>query len=84
MVLLTGALLDSVLMPINKNLWTSSYTVFMAGWAMAWLGLFYWLIDVKGWQRWATPFVIYGMNAIVLEGDGQMLRVGQRVSGRWR
>jgi predicted acyltransferase len=26
----------------------------------------YWLIDVRGWRRWATPFVIYGMNAIVM------------------
>ncbi len=26
----------------------------------------------------------FGMNAIVLEGDGQVLRVGQRVSGDWR
>jgi uncharacterized protein YcbX len=26
----------------------------------------------------------FGMNAIVLEGDGQMLRVGQRVIGNWR
>lgn len=28
--------------------------------------------------------VTFGMNAIVLEGDGQMLRVGQRVTGSWR
>ncbi len=28
--------------------------------------------------------VTFGMNAIVLEGDGQMLRVGQRVSAPWR
>lgn len=66
LVLLVVGALWGLVFPINKNLWTSSYTVFMAGWAMAWLGLFYWLIDVKGWQRWATPFVIYGMNAIVL------------------
>ena len=28
--------------------------------------------------------ITFGMNAIVLEGDGQMLRVGQRVGGAWR
>ncbi len=28
--------------------------------------------------------ITFGMNAIVLEGDGRMLRVGQRVSGDWR
>lgn len=28
--------------------------------------------------------ITFGMNAIVLEGDGQILRVGQPVSGDWR
>jgi predicted acyltransferase len=52
--------------PINKNLWTSSYAVFMAGWAMLLLGVFHWLIDVRGWKRWATPLVIYGSNALAM------------------
>jgi len=53
-------------MPINKNLWTSSYVIFMAGWAQALLAVFYWLIDVRGHRRWATPLVVFGMNAIVI------------------
>jgi predicted acyltransferase len=52
--------------PINKNLWTSSYTVFMAGWSSLLFGLFHWLVDVRGWRRWAQPFVWYGMNALAL------------------
>jgi predicted acyltransferase len=64
-LLLLGATLDMWL-PINKNLWTSSYSVFMAGWASVCLAMFYWLIDVKGYTKWATPFVIYGMNAITV------------------
>jgi len=64
-LLLLGAILDMWL-PINKNLWTSSYSVFMAGWALVCLAMFYWLIDVKGYTRWAKPFVIYGMNAIAI------------------
>jgi predicted acyltransferase len=56
----------SRVLPINKNLWTSSYAVFMAGWAMLLLGGFHWLIDVRGWKRWATPFVIYGSNALAM------------------
>ncbi len=52
--------------PINKNLWTSSYTVFMAGWAALWLGVFQWTIDVRGWRGWALPFTIYGMNALAM------------------
>ena len=52
--------------PINKGLWTSSYTVFMAGWAALLFGVFYWLIDVRGWRAWAQPCVWYGMNALLL------------------
>ncbi len=50
--------------PINKPLWTSSYVMFTGGMALVSLALCYWLIDVKGYRRWATPFVIYGVNAI--------------------
>jgi predicted acyltransferase len=74
--LLIGAILD-IWLPINKNLWTSSYSIFMAGWALVCFAMFYWLIDVKGYKKWATPLVIYGMNAItvfVLSGIvGRML-----------
>ena len=64
-LLLAGAVLD-MWFPINKALWTSSYVIFMAGWANVCLAMFYWLIDVKGHRAWATPFVIYGMNAITV------------------
>ncbi len=63
--LLLGAIFDMWL-PINKNMWTSSYSIFMAGWALVCLAIFYWLIDVKGYKKWATPLVIYGMNAITV------------------
>jgi predicted acyltransferase len=64
-MLLMGAILD-MWMPINKNLWTSSYSIFMTGWALICLSTLYWLIDVKGYKRWATPLIIYGMNAIAV------------------
>jgi len=54
------------LFPINKALWTSSYTVFTAGMASQFLALCYWLIDIKGYRRWAKPFVVFGVNAITL------------------
>jgi len=50
--------------PINKNLWTSSYVIFTGGFAMVLLGLCYWLVDIKGYRRWAAPFLVYGTNAI--------------------
>ncbi|MDT7807972.1 MAG: hypothetical protein QOJ70_1785 [Acidobacteriota bacterium] len=52
--------------PINKALWTSSYVLFAAGLALQMLALCYWLVDVKGYRRWAKPFIIFGTNALAL------------------
>ena len=52
--------------PINKSLWTSSYVVFTAGMALQLLAICYWLVDIKGYKRWAQPFVIFGVNALAL------------------
>lgn len=65
-VLMWLGLLMDLALPINKYLWTSSYSVFMAGLAMVCFGVYYWLIDVQGWRAWAKPLAIYGMNAIAL------------------
>jgi predicted acyltransferase len=53
-------------LPINKPLWTSSYSLFMAGMAANVFGCCYWLVDIKGYRRWSRPLAIYGMNAITV------------------
>ena len=53
-------------LPINKPLWTSSYSLLMAGMAANVFGCCYWLIDIKGYRRWSKPLAIYGMNAITV------------------
>jgi predicted acyltransferase len=63
-ILLALGLMWSPLFPINKSLWTSSYVLFTAGFACNVLAMCYWLVDVKGYRRWAVPFVVLGMNAI--------------------
>jgi predicted acyltransferase len=63
--LIAGKALDLWVMPINKNLWTSSYVVFTAGFALVSLAACFWALDVKGWRGpWTVPFVAFGMNAI--------------------
>jgi predicted acyltransferase len=59
--------------PINKNLWTSSYVFFTAGAACLLLAFCYWIVDVRGWRRWTTPFVILGTNAITLFAASALL-----------
>ena len=52
--------------PINKPLWTSSYVLFTAGAGLILLAFFFWIVDVRGLQAWAKPFIVYGMNAIAV------------------
>jgi predicted acyltransferase len=60
------ALVWDIWFPINKLLWSSSYVLFAGGWSMILLSLFYWVIDVKGYRKWAFPFVVIGVNAIAI------------------
>jgi predicted acyltransferase len=51
--------------PINKKLWTSSFVLFTAGFALVCLALCYWATDIKRWRGpWTKPFLIFGRNAI--------------------
>jgi predicted acyltransferase len=52
--------------PINKALWTSSFVLYAGGLATIGLALCYWLIDVQGYKKGTTPFVVYGINAITV------------------
>lgn len=63
-VALLGLALNQWLMPINKSLWTPSFTVFTAGMGMLVLGVVHWLTEVCGRRAWAWPFKVIGMNAI--------------------
>ena len=56
----------SLLFPLNKSLWTSSYVLYTTGLALLTLGSCYWVIDIKGFKRWAWPFIVFGVNALTL------------------
>jgi predicted acyltransferase len=65
-VMIFAGLMLSTWMPINKKLWTVSYSIFTGGLAFVVFACCYWLIDSKGWRRFARPFEIYGMNALAV------------------
>jgi predicted acyltransferase len=51
--------------PINKQLWTSSYVLYSAGWALIGLSICYWMIEIKSWRkRWTYIWLVFGTNAI--------------------
>ena len=52
--------------PLIKRIWSSSFVLVASGCSAMALGLFYWIVDVRGWNRWCTPFVWIGMNPITL------------------
>lgn len=54
------------ILPINKSLWSSSYVVYTSGLAMALLGLFLWIIDIKGHKNWIHPMLVFGMNPLFI------------------
>ncbi|MEX0609869.1 MAG: heparan-alpha-glucosaminide N-acetyltransferase domain-containing protein [Balneolaceae bacterium] len=56
----------SWIFPINKSIWTSSYTLFTGGQAMCIFGLCYYFIDVKEKQKFTNWGVAFGINAITV------------------
>ncbi|GHE98536.1 acyltransferase family protein [Thalassotalea profundi] len=56
--------LMSVIVPINKQLWTSSFVLVTSAWACIMLAGLIWLLDIKGYKKWSAPFVVFGVNAI--------------------
>jgi predicted acyltransferase len=59
-----GLLMDALFMPINKNLWTPSYSVFMTGWALVIFAFLHAIAERA--RKPLLPLVIYGMNALFL------------------
>ena len=72
-LLITLGLILNVWMPINKKLWTSSFSVFMAGLDFVMFAIFIWVVDRLGYKRPFRPFVILGMNAIAIYMASEMI-----------
>ncbi len=72
MILLAGAVMLLVGFmiqygcPINKKVWTSSYVLVSSGFATLLLGVFFWLIDIRGDKSWTGFFRVFGVNPLFL------------------
>jgi len=51
-------------MPLNKNLWTSSYVLWTAGVATMGLAACMLVVDILGYKKWTKVGRVYGANAI--------------------
>lgn len=54
------------ILPINKQLWSSTFVCAVGAYSLAMMALFYYIIDVRGWQKWTFPFRVIGMNSITI------------------
>lgn len=52
--------------PIIKRICTTSFVIVTGGWCLIALALSYWVIDVKGWKRWAQFAIVFGMNPLFI------------------
>ena len=66
--------LTTAFMPVNKQLWTVPYVFLCAGLDLHLLGMFYYLIDIRGFRRGITPAMIYGSNAIFIYVGSWLMR----------
>ena len=67
------ALIWNLDFPINKNLWTSSFVMLVGGLSLILLSLFYYIIDVLGYKKWAFFFKVIGMNSILIYVSGRVI-----------
>lgn len=69
---LLGLTLNPVV-PIVMKLWTTSYGLASAGWSCLLFLVFYCVIDVAGYKRWAFPFAVIGLNALAIYMAGSLI-----------
>lgn len=70
--------------PVIKKIWSSSFVLVAGGWSALLLGVFYWIVDVRGCSRWTTPFIWVGANPIALyliSGFGFFRTLSERLVG---
>ncbi len=63
----------SLLLPINKKIWTSSYILLMVGFALILLAACYELIEVRNCRRWSYPVQILGLNSIFIYVSSELI-----------
>jgi predicted acyltransferase len=65
-VLISLGLIWNIIFPINKALWTSSYVLYTAGLATAFLVFLYYWIDVSNHKKGTRLFLIWGVNPMIV------------------
>ena len=75
-VLALVAILGDGFVPVNKKLWSSTFVCAVGSYSLFMMALFYYLIDVRGWQKWTLVFRVVGMNSITIYLAQQIINFG--------
>jgi predicted acyltransferase len=70
----------SPVVPVVMKMWTTSYGLVSAGWACLMFLVFYWLIDIRGYRKWAFFLTVIGMNAIFIYMFSSLIHLGPIVN----
>lgn len=65
--------------PVVMKMWTTSYGLASAGYACLVFAFFYWVVDVRGYQKWTLVFRVIGTNAIFIYMATSILPIGEIV-----
>lgn len=66
LALLAVGLLWSLVFPVNKMIWSSSFVCVVGAYSVLMFALFYYIIDVKNHRSWILFFTVIGMNSITI------------------
>lgn len=64
--LIIAGLVWSIVFPINKSLWTSSYVLYTTGLAATCLAILYYIIDIADYKKGFKLFLIWGVNPMIV------------------
>ena len=64
--LLAVGYLGSLVLPLNKNLWSSTFVLVVGGYSLAAFAVVYYIVEVKGRTKWTFFFRVIGLNSITI------------------
>ncbi len=64
--MLVAGMIWGLFFPVVRSLWSSSFVLVTCGITTLLLAVFYWLIDIRGYKKWAFFFIVFGVNSIAI------------------
>lgn len=62
-------------LPINKNIWSTTFVLVTTGMASSFLAFLIWVIDIEGKKEWSKFFETFGINPLFLYVLGGVLSI---------